>query len=70
MTPVRSSQVKSLGYDRATQEIFVEYRNCIWSYPCDELEHQELMETINRGGSVGIYVNVIFKPKGGKKVYS
>ena len=64
-----SSMVKSVGYSSKLEEIFIEYRDCIWGYPCSEKEWAEVILVAGNGESVGRFITNLFKPRGGRKLY-
>lgn len=64
MTPVNSSCVNSIGYDEATQELRVEFREGeVYSYPnTSKMLYEELMKSPSKGQFLNKYfVTSVFK---------
>lgn len=60
MTPVDSSNIRQIGYDSATQDLYVEWiegRTYVYS-GVPEVTHQELMDAASKGS----YINREIKP--------
>lgn len=64
MTPVNSSCVNSIGYDEATQDLRVEFKNGeVYSYPnTSKVLYEKLMASPSKGKFLNEYfVTSVFK---------